>query len=99
MFTLILSVVTSSGLSAQVWTETIRTKDQLFGMLLPRLLAVAERAWHKVAWENEDNLWDPINEHIRTVDYIEFANILGSREIKRLTDAGFVVYLPPPGAR
>ncbi|RYV50380.1 family 20 glycosylhydrolase [Pengzhenrongella frigida] len=33
------------GVEAAVWTETITTGDDLFGMLLPRLAAVAEVAW------------------------------------------------------
>ncbi|GAA1860705.1 family 20 glycosylhydrolase [Myceligenerans crystallogenes] len=43
------------GVSACVWTETLRTRDELFSMLLPRLAAVAECAWtpqeHK-DWES-----------------------------------------------
>ena len=33
------------GIEAAVWTETLRTADDLFSMLLPRLAAVAEVAW------------------------------------------------------
>lgn len=33
------------GVEAAVWTETIRTPEELFRMLLPRLAAVAEVAW------------------------------------------------------
>ena len=33
------------GLEAAVWTETIRTPDDLFTLLLPRLAAFAEVAW------------------------------------------------------
>lgn len=33
------------GVEAALWTETIRTEDDLFSMLLPRLAAVAEVAW------------------------------------------------------
>lgn len=33
------------GVEAALWTETIRTEDDLFSMLLPRLPAIAEVAW------------------------------------------------------
>ena len=33
------------GVEAAVWTETLRTFDDLMTMLLPRLAAVAEVAW------------------------------------------------------
>ncbi len=33
------------GVEAALWTETIRTEDHLFSMLLPRLAAIAEVAW------------------------------------------------------
>lgn len=33
------------GVEAALWTETIETEDDLFSMLLPRLVAVAEVAW------------------------------------------------------
>ena len=33
------------GVEAAVWTETLRTLDDLTTMLLPRLAAVAEVAW------------------------------------------------------
>lgn len=39
------------GLQAQVWSETIRSDDQVEYMLFPRLIALAERAWHKGGWE------------------------------------------------
>ena len=39
-------------MQAQLWTETVRTTEQLHEMLFPRLLAVAERAWHKAPWES-----------------------------------------------
>lgn len=42
------------GVEAALWTETIRTEDDLFSMLLPRLAAVAEVAWSAPevrAWE------------------------------------------------
>jgi hexosaminidase len=40
-----------AGLQAQIWSETVRSDDQVEYMLFPRLIALAERAWHKGSWE------------------------------------------------
>ncbi len=37
------------GLSAQLWSEVVRTDNQMEYMIYPRLVAVAERAWHRAA--------------------------------------------------
>lgn len=34
-----------AGIQAQLWGETLTSADRLFYMLLPRMLALAERAW------------------------------------------------------
>ena len=34
-----------AGIEAALWSETVRTRDDLFTLLLPRLAAVAEVAW------------------------------------------------------
>ncbi len=42
------------GIEATIWTETLRTADDLFSMLLPRLAAVAEVAWSqpgRIDWD------------------------------------------------
>ena len=86
-------------MQAEVWTETIRTEDQLFSMLLPRLAAVGERGWHLPAWERIDDLQKPINKEAREAAWGKFAHTLGHTEIGRLVDKGYNVYLPPPGAK
>ncbi|MCW3848029.1 carbohydate-binding domain-containing protein [Sphingomonas sp. LB-2] len=39
------------GIQAQLWSETVRTDAGVDYMLFPRLIAFAERAWHKPDWE------------------------------------------------
>ncbi|MCZ8497897.1 family 20 glycosylhydrolase [Vibrio lentus] len=39
------------GLSAQLWSETVRTDEQYEYMVFPRVLAAAERAWHRADWK------------------------------------------------
>lgn len=36
------------GMQAHLWSEVVRTKSHLHYMIFPRILAFAERAWHKV---------------------------------------------------
>jgi len=44
---------TVRGMQGQTWSETIRTDGQYYEMAFPRVLAVAERAWHRASWELE----------------------------------------------
>ncbi|MBY0419794.1 MAG: carbohydate-binding domain-containing protein, partial [Pararheinheimera sp.] len=81
------------GIQGQIWTETIRTPVQLEQMLYPRLLALAERAWHKAEWEGAE----PDTE-VRQQDWQRFGWTLTQKELPRLAEAGVALYLPPPGA-
>ncbi|CAD5124071.1 DgyrCDS12374 [Dimorphilus gyrociliatus] len=84
------------GMQGHVWSETIRTSNQLHSMLYPRLLALAERAWHKADWEQE-NVKD--EEKKRKEDWSEFAHALGNKELKRLDKMNIHYYLNVPGAK
>ncbi|KAH3819428.1 hypothetical protein DPMN_121163 [Dreissena polymorpha] len=66
-------------------------------MIFPRLLCVAERAWHKAEWEAES---DADRQQVgQDLDWARFAHILGSKELARLDSMGVAYHLPPPGAR
>lgn len=95
------------GLSAQIWTENIRTDEKMAYMAYPRLLSVAERAWHKADWETnyqKDRQFQQGESHYVDQqklfnDWNQFANLLGQRELAKL-DAALVDYrLPVPGAK
>jgi hexosaminidase len=81
------------GMQGQVWTETIRTGAQLEQMIYPRLVSLAERAWHKAAWEG-----DKPDVAARTADWAAFAIQLTTKELPKLAAVGGDFYLPPPGA-
>ncbi|SHK28477.1 family 20 glycosylhydrolase [Rhodothermus profundi] len=88
------------GLQGQLWGETLRTPARVFYMAVPRMLALAERAWAKrPAWSQIADP-EPRQRALQNA-WNEFANRLGQRELPRL-DAlyqGTVPYrLPPPGA-
>ncbi|XP_046370643.2 uncharacterized protein LOC124145039 [Haliotis rufescens] len=82
------------GMQAQLWTDEIRTEQQLFEMLLPRMLAVAERAWHKAPWENLK-----YSDSRRDDDWLQFSSSIGLQEMKILDRLNYTYHLPPPGAK
>ena len=94
------------GLSAQLWSETVRTDEQYEYMVFPRVLAAAERAWHNAGWENEYKVGVEYSQETNLVDqqaldadYNRFANILGQRELAKLERYGIDYRLPVPGAK
>lgn len=87
------------GLQSPLWSETIRNTDHFEYMLLPRLLAFAERTWAK------DPEWATTSdaEQAKTgysAAWSEFMNIVGKRELPRLTGyaGGFLYRIPTAGA-
>jgi hexosaminidase len=80
------------GIQGQVWTETIRTAEQLEQMVYPRLIPLAERAWNKAEWEG-----DKPDLALRDQQWTVFAQALALKELPRLAAAGVDFYLPPPG--
>ena len=95
------------GLSAQLWSETVRTDQQMEYMLYPRLFAVAERSWHRASWELDYRAGQEfiggqtrlVDRHALQQDWQRFANLLGQRELAKLDKAGIAYRLPVPGAK
>ncbi|KAL3851686.1 hypothetical protein ACJMK2_015413 [Sinanodonta woodiana] len=85
------------GMQGQLWSELVRQPDQMDYMIFPRLLALAERAWHKAPWEKLDNKVERLAQE--KMDWEKFANALGHRELLRLDDMNVAYHIPPPGAR
>lgn len=84
-------------MAAFLWSETVRTPNQLESMIFPRLLALAERAWHEAAWEGKH---DKIQRNeMQTVDWRRFARALGLNELARLDKMKIAYRVPLPGAR
>ncbi|SHI09707.1 family 20 glycosylhydrolase [Ferrimonas marina] len=94
------------GIQAQLWTETVRHPDQVEYKLFPRLLAVAERAWHQADWELEYQPGLTFNaqtqhfqqQEARTADWQRFAALLGQQELAKLDRAGIAYRIPTVGA-
>ena len=80
-----------------IWSETMRTPAQFQSMIFPRLLAVAERAWHRDDWENQRNKLR--RNRMKEASWEMFANTLGYKELGRLDKLGINYHIPLPGAR
>ncbi len=94
------------GLSAQLWSETVGNDEQYEYMVFPRVLAAAERAWHKGDWENEYQVGveysqdsNLVNKKALHDEWQRFANVLGQRELAKLDAAGIQYRVPVPGAK
>ncbi|WP_076416067.1 family 20 glycosylhydrolase [Shewanella sp. UCD-KL12] len=98
------------GLQGHLWSEMLRSDRQAEYMLFPRLLALAERAWHKADWElNYDysgQLYDSNSQYFtesavqaRESDWQRFASILGQKELAKLEQANVFYRIPTVGAK
>lgn len=85
------------GMQGQLWSELIRSPDQLHQLIYPRILALAERAWHEASWESYPTKSE--RQVALRDDWSSFAAALGGRELKRLDDLGIFYHVPLPGAR
>ncbi|KAH3867018.1 hypothetical protein DPMN_030143 [Dreissena polymorpha] len=79
-----------------MWAETMRTEGQFHEMAFPRVLALAERAWHRADWET---MRSPSRDAARDKEWDAFADALGYGELPRLERKGVLYLVEPPGAK
>lgn len=82
-----------AGIQGQLWSETVRTPEQFEQMIYPRVIALAERAWHKADWEA-----DKPNTQARLQEWADFSAALVAKDLPKMAAKGSAFYLPPPGA-
>jgi hexosaminidase len=98
------------GMQAQLWSELVRRPVTAQAMLFPRLLAIAERAWHRGEWEvpyrHEGARYDRDSgsfttgmRALRDREWQAFANALGHKELVKLDRLGVHYRVPTVGAR
>lgn len=95
------------GMQGQLWSEIVRTDEQMEYMIYPRLLALAERAWHKAEWKSAYVLdreyvgrrTNYVNQQLLNKNWQDFANLIAQKELPKLDKAGIQYRLPVPGAR
>ncbi len=88
------------GLEATLFTETVRDQARIDYLVMPRLLAVAERAWAPdPAWATEPDAARAAALH-RTA-WSGFVNALGQRVLPRLDleQPGVAYRIAPPGLK
>ncbi|MBD2826639.1 beta-N-acetylhexosaminidase [Xenorhabdus szentirmaii] len=95
------------GISGQSWSETVRTDEQMEYMIYPRLLPLAERAWHQASWElnyqqgreYKGGITHYVDMNVLNRDWERFANLIGQYELAKLDKANISYRLPVPGGR
>ena len=99
-----------AGLQGHLWSETIRTRETLGYQMLPRMFALAERAWHRAPWEAPydragrvveygDDIVDARRLAAMERDWNRFASIIAGKELAKLELGGWSYRLPPVGAK
>ena len=96
------------GIQAQLWGETVRSNAQANYMLYPRLLAVAERAWHTPQWTESykkgvdysanTEHFDSTQKKAMTADWLSFSHVLSTKAMPQLVKDGVQPRVPLPGA-
>ena len=88
------------GIQADLWSETLGAEGRVEYMLLPRLLALAERAWAPDPdWAQER---DPAKSpSLYREAWSRFVNVVGQRELPRLDREvpGLSYRIPTPGLK
>lgn len=88
------------GIQGQLWAENVRNAGRLEYLAMPRVIALAERAW--AADPGWTAMADAAARQAKMdADWNEFANRLGQRELPRLDGflGGYGYRIPQPGAK
>ncbi|HEY8569539.1 family 20 glycosylhydrolase [Microbulbifer sp.] len=93
------------GIQGQLWSEVVRTDEAVEYQVFPRLLALAERAWHRASWELPLQQGQKFSAETTFVDkqalardWAGFSAALGNKELLKLDRAGIGYRVPVPGA-
>ena len=87
-----------AGLQGCLWGENIKTPERMEYMIFPSILGLAERAWaQNPTWSTEPDTTK--SEAMYQHAWSTFLNVLGKRELPRLTylNGGYGYRIPKPG--
>ncbi|WP_286233906.1 family 20 glycosylhydrolase [Thalassotalea sediminis] len=99
-----------AGVQGQIWSETIRSEEQAEYMLYPRLISLAERAWHNADWsvpynyegakynQNTGVFTDALKQK-RDEKWQKFGNAVAQKELIKLDKLGVFYRVPTVGAK
>ena len=101
--------VSFAGIQGQLWSETTRSDEVAEYKVFPRMLAVAERAWHAADWAvpynyegaiyNKDSgTFTDAKRAERDADFNRFGNLLAHKELAKLDQADVFYRIPTVGA-
>ena len=101
---------TVKGIQGQLWSETVRSDNQAEYMIYPRLLSLAERAWHQADWQvpynysgqvftKETGVFTEQAKQQRDQQWLNFSRTLAEKELPKLDLAGVFYRLPTVGAK
>ena len=85
------------GIQGALWGENLVSSELMEYLLMPRLMALAERAWaQEPEWSLDDN---PSLSKSYVESWSIFCNVLGKRELPKLDyyNGGFGYRIPTPG--
>ena len=85
------------GMEAPLFSELLRRPSQMEEQFFPRLLAFAERVWHKADWESEKDEHKYLR--LRAEDWQRHVNNVGYRELKQLDRLNINYRVSPPGVK
>ncbi|MFC3032913.1 family 20 glycosylhydrolase [Pseudoalteromonas fenneropenaei] len=94
-----------TGIQGHLWSEVVRHDHLAEYMLFPRLLALAEKAWHTASWEVPYNYagqkYDQTTQFLtvakrteRDSQWQEFVQIVGNKELEKLDRTGVFYRVP-----
>ena len=97
------------GIQGQLWSENTRTDALVEHKIFPRLLALAERAWHLPPWavpynfqgavySQQSSTFSEAKQRARDENWRLFANLLGQKELEKLERSDIAYRLPTVGA-
>jgi len=98
------------GIQGQLWSETVRSEQQAEYMIYPRLLALAERAWHKPSWhvpynyqgakyDQNSGVFAEKQKQYRDKQWQNFSNTIAQKELIKLDKQNVFYRVPTVGAR
>ncbi|MDT0603126.1 family 20 glycosylhydrolase [Thalassotalea castellviae] len=98
------------GIQGQLWSENVRTDNIAEYKIFPRVIALAERAWHKASWavpynyigykySQDSDVFTQAMQTERDKQWQLFANALGQKEFPKLDVADVKYRLPTVGAK
>ncbi|MCL1056994.1 carbohydate-binding domain-containing protein [Shewanella gelidimarina] len=98
-----------SGIQGQLWSETVRSDEVAEYLMFPRVIMLAERAWHQPNWEvpyqyqgavynQQSGFFTAEMRQQQALEWQAIANTLGHKELIKLDKANIAYRVPTVGA-